>query len=206
MDYSKITICSYCRNDIGYLATTLPTWLEYPVSSVVITDWGSTPPLADVLKNITNDNRVTILRVDDYDYRWLSKMKNLSGDYATTDFIFFIDPFIWLRKFDFSPDESIFYYGGGLAKGSCLIHKDAYWFCNGYNEFFITSVGTSDDFYARLDKRGFYAALMPEGMEHVEHEVDIKERIRVFEPDLGKYWGRSQKKQPINYIVQKLGV
>jgi hypothetical protein len=174
------------------------------VKEILITDWSTAIPVVDSLKETINDNRVSIFRVENRDYAWLSKMKNLVGDSATTDLIFFLDPFIWLRKFDFVPDAGVFYHGAGQAKSSCLIHSLAYFKTNGYNEFYITSIGANDDFYERLKKKDYIGEIMPEGMEHIDHNSSIATPVRVKEPNVGKVWSRGCVKNIIEYTVQKL--
>jgi hypothetical protein len=204
MNYSQVTICTYCRTEADYLLETLPSWLGYPVKNILITDWSSQPPLVDRLREVTKDSRVLVLRVEGREYSWLSKMKNIVGDYATTDFLFFLDPFVWLRRFDVDLKPKVYYHGAGRAKGSCLLSKEAYFKAYGFNEYFITSIGTNDDFYDRLEKREFEKKLMPDGMEHVEHDSFSTGTFRAAEPDIGKVWGRMRRKAPVEYTVQSL--
>lgn len=204
MDYSKVTICSYCFNHNEQLNESVLTWLSFPVNKVIIVDWSSTTHLKATLSKVTQDPRVTILRVEYKKYLWLSKIKNLAGDLVETDYAFFIDPFIWLRKFDFEPYPGEFYRGADRAEGCLFLSTDAYWISGGYCENYITSIGESGNFHDRLVRCKFKKVIMPEGMENVTNDTEDAVGVKKKEPNITQWWGPDSTKTVIKYSTNTL--
>jgi len=186
MDLSNVTLCSYCHNNNDFIRSSIPTWLNLPFNRIIITDWSSSQPLKDTLKDVT-DPRVDILRVEGQDHRWLSKMRNLAGDIVETDYVFFIEPFVWLRKLELDPYPGEFYHGADVASGCCLLYTSVYHLVNGYCEYYVTSIGEVQDLYSRLYRHRFSKILMPEGMESFIPKIPGLDVV-VKEPNIGMWW------------------
>ena len=88
---NEITICSAVMNRTEHLLQALPTWLALPeVGQIIITDWSSDQPIADLLPDAAWA-KTKVLRIDG-ENRWsLARAFNLAIDQASTTYVGKVD-------------------------------------------------------------------------------------------------------------------
>jgi hypothetical protein len=132
------------------------------VSEIVIVDWSTKAPIADLLDL---DPRVRIVRVESEPTWILSYAYNLGIEQASRPLILKCDADCYIRSgiSDCVPGDRAFYAGywqsGHAAgkpsvNGQCLITKQQFEHVNGYSELIRTYGRDDEDFYERLTAAG----------------------------------------------------
>jgi hypothetical protein len=160
-----ISIVSCCMNRNENLVKACETWLKLNVDEIIIVDWNSTVPVSISLKNLLDDNRIKILRVENEDKWILTYGFNIGLRFSSYETVYKIDAdievskdFLSLNKFDknhfirgswkealkYKKDNQIY------VNGSFGCHKKHLLEVGFYNEFIRTYGWDDSDLYERL--------------------------------------------------------
>jgi len=192
---NEITICSAVMNRTEHLLQTLPTWLALPqVGQIIITDWSSDQPIADLLPDAAWA-KTKVLRIDG-EIRWsLARAFNVAIDHASTTYVAKMDA-------DFVTTDSLFagcddagsrFYNGNDessrgSTGSFLVLREFLKKAGLYNELTAGWGAEDKDLYRRLEavglrnekfRAGSYSSIPHDGPARV---ANVKKPIRSNDP------------------------
>lgn len=170
-----VSVVAACMNRHDTLRQTLPTWLDVPnVNEVVVVDWASSPPLLDLIQNVTRDRRVKVVRVENEKNWVLSRAYNLGVGAASRERILRTDcdyaihrgfvqaHSLKLKHADHLPEEQgrSHFFAGNFNKarnenevhlnGAVYIRRDHFMRVGGYDERIQTYGWDDEDLYRRL--------------------------------------------------------
>ncbi|CAN8067899.1 unnamed protein product [Agarophyton chilense] len=188
-----VSLVACCMNRHDTLRRVLRTWRRVQgVDEIVLVDWGSSPPLLPVVRDVMhNDARIRLLRVDGEREWVLSRAYNLAmraASYSTllrTDCDYAIDA-AFLRAHPMSPDDhdddnndGVFYAGNYAAarngnevhlNGAVLARRRHVLRAGGYDERIQTYGWDDEELYARLSAGGLRKLNVSYNhISHVEH-------------------------------------
>lgn len=192
---NEVTICSAVMNRTEHLLQTLPTWLALPeVRQIIITDWSSDQPIADLLPDAAWA-KTKVLRVEG-ENRWsLARAFNIAINQASTTYVAKMDA-------DFIPVMNIFadcqdagshFYNGDDessrgSTGSYLAPRDHLKKAGLYNELTAGWGAEDKDLYRRLEAVGLQNANFSAGSySSIPHDgpvrvANVREPIRNNDP------------------------
>jgi predicted glycosyltransferase involved in capsule biosynthesis len=182
----SITVCTTNMNRNEYLVKALPTWLDRGFKEIIIVDWNSDKPIIRDLKDFKGEN-IRIIRVDDQVFFNCTKSRNLSAEFCTSPYVWFMDGDVEMTfKRNTFPyfDSKYFYHGtifitGAATTGSCLMEKNKFDEVNGYSELITTLPGEDLDLYKRLEKKGYSKKYFPFGsLKHIPHPYALRTKHR----------------------------
>lgn len=179
-----ISLVTCCMNRSDNLLLALPSWLAHPViAEVVIVDWSSTVPVAEVLATAgIADPRIRIVRVEG-EPRWvLSWAFNAGFRAASCATILKADADIVISADFFRRNvlpQDGFVAGSWRAATSDQAHVNGFFYAprrllaavGGFNEYITTYGWDDDDLYARLLAEGFRRVnVAADTVHHLPHD------------------------------------
>lgn len=170
-----VSLVACCMNRHDTLRQTLPTWLDIPhVNEIVVVDWSSSPPLIDMIHNITRDRRVKVIRVESERDWVLSRAYNLGIGAASREEILRTDCDYkiergFVRAHELNVDDKEYLSKGGRRSrffagnynkardenevhlnGAVFIRREDFMKVGGYDERIQTYGWDDEDLYNRL--------------------------------------------------------
>ena len=193
----RVSILCACKDRIGPLLKSLPTWLDCPyMEEIVLVDWSSKDALVDnpVIRQYMKHGYVRVIRVEGETYFSLGKAYNLAKDHAAfpvvmkMDTDYMIKSSTWmdrlaLKKFGrrgkYKALKNYFVHGwwyfAESLGGFCLLNKSDW---VDYNEHFVGWGYDDTDFYNRLRKAGVHGVpfqAIADYIYHIPH--DLSDRV-----------------------------
>lgn len=177
------SIVTVCKNRLDHLKQTLPLMYKQKNSEIILVDY-SCPQKCGQWAN-ENYPKVKVVKVNDKNEFCLPKGRNKGGSKAQGEYIIFVDADIFLRK-DFERwilnncKDKHFYqsedYKDTSLAGTVITTKKAFNLLKGYDEAFVGWGGEDDDFYTRLEFKGFTRQTFPKKyIETIDHGDEIRQ-------------------------------
>jgi len=161
-------------NRADFLEKTLPTWVKHPFDKIIIVDWSSTDHIEDVIED-NQDGRIYRLRVMNRSEFHRTKSINIGVNFLNSKWIAHVDSDVMIHDKFLDMDrtnENVFYhFPSGGAWGTCIFSKKAFLDVGGYNENLIYYGQEDDNFYCRLEAKGYEIKYLnlSEKAYHINH-------------------------------------
>jgi hypothetical protein len=198
IDGQMVSLVTGCMNRLPSLLSALPSWLAVrEIDELVIVDWGSKPPVRDVVWGYgqevegislrTSDPRVRFYRVPDAREWRFSACANLGIAQATGERILRVDADVQLASAildDLDLASGDFWTGNWTnarddnerhLNGTIYAYKAAFELVGGYSERLLGYGYDDEDLYARLWQAGFGRRFIDHDlMRHLPHDDESR--------------------------------
>jgi hypothetical protein len=185
------SIVSVCMNRSEQIEKSLPTWLAANPNEIILVDWGSEPPIKDLVDrvsaNYTNAGIIRLIRVDDVKHWVLTTSYNLGFRLSRYQYILKLDADSLLEP-DFLDYHSLvrpgIFFAGDWRKarnvnerhlnGVIYVRREDFFKAGAYNEY-ITTYGYDDcDLYQRLEVTNKRLLVNFDRIRHLPHSNVIR--------------------------------
>jgi hypothetical protein len=178
----SVDLITPCRNRVGDLQASLPSWLACDaIQRIIVVDFNSSTPVIDELGDLQGE-RVTVLRVENEPLWRQGRAQNVGLQAAAADLILKLDADI--AVLDLGPavaalaaDPGLFLRGcsrQGSSSGLCLVPRHLARRIGGYHDHMAGWGGDDVDFYRRLERAGLRS-----GNVTAEHFQEVPQRMAI---------------------------
>lgn len=188
-DLEGYSIFSVCMNRNSQLERSLPSWISTKPNEIVIVDWGSQPPIKEIidrfvdeLKRKGSSIKIKLIVVTNVDKWVLTKSFNLAARFTRYKYILKVDCDSLLKENFFLYHnlhvDSVFFAGDWTkARNDNEKHTNGIVFMKWsdfkkvglYNEYIVTYGYDDCDLYKRLEKNSRRFLINLDTVQHIEH-------------------------------------